>query len=211
MKTKVLLGIGLLVVTYLAFGCHDQGLDASATGQIEAMVTSTPVSDSPFSSLTQNVLAGAEVTVTHVFLMPVSGFAGEEIEVFSSEAGKTLDLLNLQSGLQAELAQATIPAGRYDQMRVVLSSARVTLADGFTFSDGSNTAVLITPGAEQSGVKVLLRSDIDVPEGALSTLVLDFNVARNFNVQMDTQSDTVVRRVSFTPVIQEFRRDIGPA
>ena len=60
-------------------------------------------------------------------------------------------------------------------------------------------------------IKVLLRNDIDVPEGALTTLVLDFNVAQNFNVQMDTQSDTVVRRVAFTPVIQEFRRDIGPA
>jgi len=87
----------------------------------------------------------------------------------------------------------------------------VTLADGFTFSDGSTTQILNTPSAEQSGIKVLLRNDIDIPEGALTSLVLNFNVAQNFNVQMDTQSDTVVRRVSFTPVIQEFRRDIGPA
>jgi len=211
MKTKVLLGIGLLVVTYLAFGCHDQGLDASAMGQIETMVTSTPVSDSPFGSLTQQVLAGAEVTVTRVFLMPVSGFSSEEIEVFSSSTGKTVDLLNLQGGLQSELAQMTIPAGRYDQVRVVVSSATVTLADGFTFPDGSTTAILTTPSGEQSGIKVLLRNDLDVPEGALTTLVLDFNVAQNFHVQLDTQSATVVRRVAFTPVIQEFRRDIGPA
>jgi uncharacterized protein DUF4382 len=211
MKTKVLLGIGLLVVTYLFFGCNDQGLDASNNGQVATMVTSTPVSSSPFGSLTERVLAGAEVTVVRVFLIPMSGFSGEEVEIFSSAAGKTFDLINLQNGLQAELAAASVPAGRYEQVRVVVSEARVTLADGFTFPDGSTTQVIAIPSAEESGVKVLLRSDIDVPEGALTTLILDFNVAQNFTVQMDMQSDTIVRRISFTPVIQEFRRDIGPA
>ena len=211
MKAKVLLGIGLLVVTYLCFGCHDQGLDASNTGHVATMVTSTPISSSPFGSLTSRTVAGAEVTVTRVFLIPVSGFSGEEVEIFSSAAGKTFDLMSLQNGLQADLAQASVPAGRYDQVRVVLSGARVTLADGFTFPDGSTSQALITPSAEESGIKVLLRSDIDVPEGALTTLIMDFNVAQNFSVQMDAQSDTIVRRVSFTPVIQEFRRDIGPA
>ena len=211
MKAKVFLGIGLLVVTYLAFGCQDQGVDATTTGQIETMVTSTPVSSSPFGSLTQRAIAAAEVTVTQVFLIPVSGFSGEEIEIFNSSAGKTFDLMNLQNGLQAELSQATVPAGRYDQVRVVLSGARVTLTDGFTFSDDSTTQILVTPSAQESGVKVLLRNDLDIPEGALTTLVLDFNIAQNFIVQMDAQSETMVRRVSFTPVIQEFRRDIGPA
>ena len=211
MKTKVLLGIGLLVLTYLAFGCQDQGLDASTTGQIEMKVTSTPISSSPFGAMTQRAIAGAEVTVTRVFLIPGSGFSGEEVEVFASAEGKTFDLMSLQNGLQAELTEARVPAARYEQVRVVLSGARVTLADGFTFSDGSTTQVLHTPSAEESGIKVLLRNDIDVPEGALTTLVMDVNVAQNFNVQMDVQSDTMVRRISFTPVIQEFRRDIGPA
>jgi Domain of unknown function (DUF4382) len=211
MKAKVVLGIGLLVVTYLAFGCQDQGLDASSTGQIETMVTSTPVSSSPFGLMTDRALASAEVTVTRVFLVPVSGFSAEEVQIFSSSVGKTFDLMSLASGLQAELAQASVPAGKYDQVRVVLSGAQVTLAEGFSFPDGSTTQVLGTPSAEQSGIKVLLRSDIEVQENTLTTLVLDFDVAQNFAVQMDTQSDTMVRRISFTPVIQEFRRDIGPA
>jgi len=209
MKMKVVLGIGLLVVTYLAFGCQDQGLDASSMGQIETMVTGTPVSSSPFGSMTERALTGAEVTVTRVFLVPASGFSAEEVEIFSSSAGKTFDLMSLANGLQAELTQANVPAGSYDQVRVVLSGARVTLADGFSFPDGSTTQVLGTPSAEQSGIKVLLRRDVDVHENALTTLVLDFDVAQNFTVQMD--SDTVVRRISFTPVIQEFRRDMGPA
>src|SRR5262245_28891751 len=117
MKTKGLLGIGLLVVTYLFFGCHDQSLDASSTGQIETMVTSTPVSSSPFGSLTGRALAGAEVTVTGVFLIPVSGVSGEEVEIFSSDVGKVFDLMSLQNGLQAELAQANVPSGRYEQVR----------------------------------------------------------------------------------------------
>jgi hypothetical protein len=211
MKAKLLLGIGLLVLTYLAFGCQDQGLDASTTGQIEMMVTSTPVSSAPFGSMTQRAIAAAEVTVARVFLMPMSGFSGEDVEVFSSSVGKTFDLMSLQNGLQAELAVASVPAGRYEQVRVVLSGARVTLAAGFTFPDGSTTQVLNTPSAEQSGIKVLLRSDVDIPAGSLTTLVMDINVTQNFNVQMDTQSETVVRRVSFTPVVQEFRRDMGPA
>src|SRR5262245_14588512 len=209
MKAKISLGIGLLVVTYLAFGCQDQGLDATTLGQIETRVTSSPVSSSPFASLTQTAIASAEVTVSRVFLIPGSSVSGEEIEIFN--ASKTFDLMNLQNGLQAELAQASVPAGRYEQIRVILSGARVTLAEGFTFSDGSTTQVLNTPSAEQSGIKVLLRSDIEIPEGALATLVLDVNVAQNFIVQMDTQSETMVRRVAFTPVIQEFRRDIAPA
>jgi Domain of unknown function (DUF4382) len=211
MKTKAMLGIGLLVGTYLAFGCHDQGLDASEVGQIETMVTSTSISDSPFASLTDEALAGAEVTVTRVFLVPAAGVSAQEVEIFSSESGKTFDLMSLQNGLQAELSQVTVPAGKYEQVRVVLSEARVTLAPGYSFSDGSTTQILKAPSAEESGLKVLLRNDIEVLEGSLLTLALDLNVAQNFSLQMDTGSQNIVRRVAFTPVIQEYRRDIGPA
>ena len=210
MKAKALLGIGLLVVTYLAFGCHDQGLDAGQTGQVETMITSVPASSSPFVPEMGQILAAAEITVVRAYLMPGGGLAAEQVQIFSSPTGKTYDLLDLQNGIQAELAMASVPAGEYEQIRLVISEARVTLAGDYRFSDGSTTQIVEVPSAEQVGITVLLRNDFVVPENGLVTLVLNLDLTQNFHIQMDPNSDLVVRRVIFTPVIQELRRDTSP-
>ena len=211
MKAKALLGIGLLVVTYLAFGCHDQGLDAGQVGQVETMLTSVPTSSSPFVPETDQILAAAEVTVVRAYLIPAGGLGAGQVEIFSSESGTTFDLFDLQNGLQTELSLATVPAGKYEQVRIVISEARVTLAEGYRFSDGSTTQVVEVPSAEQVGISVLLRNDFVVPENGLVTLVLNLDLSRNFHIQMDPNSENVVRRVVFTPVIQEHRIDKSPA
>jgi len=210
-KAKTLLGIGLLVVTYLAFGCNDQSLDAGRTGQVETMITSVPVSSSPFVPETDQVLAAAQVTVVRAYLIPAGGLTAEAVEIFSLDAGKTFDLFDLQNGLRAELSLATVPAGEYEQVRIVLSEARVTLGDGYRFSDGGTTQVVDVPSGDQSGIKVVVRDNFVVPEGGMITLVLNVDLTRNFHLEMDPNSDQVVRRVIFTPVIQEYLRDIGPA
>ena len=207
MKAKALLGIGLLVVTYLAFGCHDQGLDAGQSGQVETMITSVPASSSPFAPEMDQILASAEITVVRTYLVPSSGLALEQVQIFSSQTGKTFDLFDLQNGLQAELALATVPAGKYEQIRLVISEARVTLSGNYRFSDGSTTQVVEVPSADEVGIMVLLRNDFVVPENGLVTLVLNLDLTQNFHIQMDPNSDLVVRRVVFTPVIQELRRD----
>lgn len=211
MKAKTLLGIGLLVLTYLAFGCQDQGLDAGQMGQVETMLTSVPTSSSPFIPETDQILAAAEVTVVRAYLVPAGGLGAGQVEIFSSETGTTFDLFDLQNGLQAELSLATVPAGKYEQVRLVISEARVTLADGYRFSDGSTTQVVEVPSAEEVGISVLLRNDFVVPENGLVTLLLNLDLSRNFHIQMDPNSENVVRRVVFTPVIQEHRIDKSPA
>lgn len=210
MKAKALFGIGLLVVTYLAFGCRDQGLDAGQTGQVETMITSVPASSSPFVPEMGQILAAAEITVVRAYLMPGGGLAAEQVQIFSSPTGKTYDLFDLQNGIQAELALASVPAGEYEQIRLVISEARVTLAGDYRFSDGSTTQIVEVPSAEQVGITVLLRNDFVVPENGLVTLVLNLDLTQNFHIQMDPNSDLVVRRIIFTPVIQELRRDTSP-
>ena len=67
------------------------------------------------------------------------------------------------------------------QLRLVVDSARITLADGFTFQDGSTTKSLKVPSGGHSGIKVSFPGKLDLTEDV--DVVVDFDVAQNFVFQ----------------------------
>jgi hypothetical protein len=78
---------------------------------------------------------------------------------------QTYDLLELQGDVTEALGGNTIPAGDYNQLRLILSDAEVVV-------DGQ-TNDLFVPSGTQTGFK--LNHDFDVPAGAECNMVLDFN------------------------------------
>jgi hypothetical protein len=80
----------------------------------------------------------------------------------------TVDLKTLVLS-DTELATAQLPAGHYDQVRLVVSSAEIV--------QGTNTYVVTVPSGIQSGIK--LNVNADVPPNTVTELLLDFNVARS--------------------------------
>lgn len=92
-----------------------------------------------------------------------------------SDRDTTLDYLELIGGLTAMIAQAQVPAGKYNQLRVVL-------ADSNTVVVGGVACPLTIPSGSQSGIKIKL--DLDVADQESSKVYIDLDIARS--VRFDT-------------------------
>jgi uncharacterized protein DUF4382 len=121
-------------------------------------------------------LASAQVWISTVYLV---GGDGTSRFTITSGPSTEYDLLNLQGGVTALLGDLTIPAGDYAQLRLIVDSARVTLAGGVLFSDGTDSRDLKVPSGPQTGIKVEFGGPVHIAPGQTS-LVVDFDVARSF-------------------------------
>jgi hypothetical protein len=91
-----------------------------------------------------------------------------------------IDLVNLTNGVLQELGTMPLPAGHYQQVRLVLADNATTggstAANAVQPNGGAETA-LDTPSAMQSGLK--LNADFDVAAGQMADLVLDFGACKS--------------------------------
>ena len=89
-----------------------------------------------------------------------------------------VNLLDLTNGTLAELGQTKLPAGKYNQIRLVLGSndAATPLANSVLPTGGTEIA-LDTPSATQSGLK--LNANVEVPAGSVADFVLDFDACKS--------------------------------
>lgn len=199
--------LSFVFVALLAFfvGCDDDASpDPTDPGDETATLTValTDASDVMFESATIEV---GEISVTR---------EGGPAVLLAEDAG-THDLLELQNGVMVDLATVDVEPGRYLQLRLEVLSAEVTLAEGFEFEDGSQTAELTVPSGAQSGIKVNLSAadggssaGIEIPEGE-SVLVVDVDVSQNFVVQGPTNDPLSIRSVQFTPHLRATLEDVS--
>lgn len=138
-------------------------------------------------------LQSATVWVSNVEI--VGGDSGGAFTVSTTPAA--YDLLSLQNGVSALLGTATIPAGRYQQLRLIVDSARVMLMSGSTFADGDSVASLRVPSGMETGIKVNFAGGVTLPPGQ-STLSVDFDVSQSFVLN---GPPTGPFAVTFKPVI----------
>ncbi|WP_167772514.1 DUF4382 domain-containing protein [Ramlibacter henchirensis] len=101
---------------------------------------------------------------------------------------KRLDLLELTNGVLEELGQTSLPAGTYNQVRLVLAENRgnTPLANAVQLTGASSAVPLRTPSAQQSGLK--LKTKFEVAADGLADLVLDFDACRSI-VKAGTSGD----------------------
>ena len=144
-------------------------------------------------------IASAVVWVSSVSL--VGG--GAPVDITTTPA--QYDLLSLQGGVTALLGSSLIPVGDYEQLRLVVDSARITLAGSATFSDGSNTRLLKVPSGMQTGIKVNFGGPVHVAPGQ-TTLVVDFDASRSF---VFTGSGAAPTGAIFKPVLHATAQDVA--
>lgn len=84
----------------------------------------------------------------------------------------TLNLLDL-TRVETVLGSASLPAGRYNQVRFFPSQTTVTDAEG--------THEVTIPSAEQTGIKV--NVDYEIRPDEITTVLLDFNVHKSLHRQ----------------------------
>src|SRR5579872_4622906 len=111
--------------------------------------------------------SGTGTMSVHMVDDPISGYQSINLNIQTveingpngwvtlSQPNQTYNLLTLTGGVSATLANgATLSAGHYGQMRLVLGSGNtLVLADG-------STVDLTTPSAEQSGLKLTTSFDV---------------------------------------------------
>ncbi|MBH9579388.1 DUF4382 domain-containing protein [Inhella proteolytica] len=92
---------------------------------------------------------------------------------------RRLDLLALTNGALAELGQVALPAGRYQQLRLVLepNSSANPLANAAQPVGGGGERALDTPSGTQSGLKINLN--LDVAANQVADLAIDFDACKS--------------------------------
>ena len=197
------------VVCILAAGvsaCSD--ITGVPTSNVQVLLTGAQVR---LTAAPSDMIARAEVWISHVYLQGGGDDTADEtgrVDLFNDpEAPLHFDLLTLQDGITADLTGLVeVEAELYQDLRLVVDRARVTLVEGLEFVDGRNTATLMVPSGSQSGIKVKLNDEIDAADGESMTLTVDFDVDRNFVIQ-GGQGQSAIRGILFTPVLLELGRD----
>lgn len=105
----------------------------------------------------------------------------EQIEILMSDTTHPIildgthpglyNLLELTNGKDTLLADATIPAGKISQIRLVLGD------NNYIITTGGEKIALKTPSAQESGLKVQVHQD--VTGGILYRLILDFDAGKS--------------------------------
>jgi len=93
---------------------------------------------------------------------------------------RKIDLLSLTNGVLSTLGQTALPAGNYQQIRLVLDpnngAGSAALANSVV-PTGASEQTLDTPSAVQSGIKI--NRPFTVASGTLTDLVLDFDACKS--------------------------------
>jgi hypothetical protein len=93
---------------------------------------------------------------------------------------RKIDLLSLTNGVLSTLGQTALPAGNYQQIRLVLDAnngaGSAALANSVV-PTGASEQTLDTPSAVQSGIKI--NRPFTVSSGTLTDLVLDFDACKS--------------------------------
>ncbi|WP_066738686.1 DUF4382 domain-containing protein [Cupriavidus sp. D384] len=109
-----------------------------------------------------------------------------------------VDLLSLTNGVLFDLGRAPLPAGQYQQVRLVLSANQGnSLANAVVVSGTTAELPLATPSATQSGYKII--QPFTVPANTLVDLILDFNACKSI-VQQGNGGYSLKPVVTATPM-----------
>lgn len=184
------LAVGLTAATLAACG----GGGSDATGTLRVALTDAP------SCGYDHVY----VTVEKVRVHQSSGAGDADAgwsEIVLSPA-RRLDLLDLTNGVLEELGSTPLPAGSYQQVRLVLaenSPSAPQAANALVLTSDPGTEIpLKTPSGQQSGLK--LQAHFDVTANQLADLVLDFDACKSI-VQSGSSGN-----YNLKPVMSVFKR-----
>ena len=192
----------LLAVGLVLTGCDSSGsatesgsLQLTMSGSSTSKALQTAANHGP-NNPTASDVDTAYVTIEKISIVPSEDSTeGDSTEVgvtVLSDSNFTVDLKNLQEGIDAVLPQVEIPAGSYSQLRLVTADkAQVS------FTNTSGTEPVMIASAQQSGIKINFPEDEFTVENA-DDLV---EVTVNWDVQESLKGGS--RNYVITPAIND--------
>lgn len=189
MRFKHLSRFLLAATTVLGACSDDNGTNGSDVGTLTVRLTDAP---------------GEEIESAVIWVSGVSIIGSDESVHVINTDDASYDLLDFQGGASALLGSAEIPVGTYNQLRLIVDSAQVTLKAPVTFTDGSSTASLKVPSGSESGLKINL-DNVEIIPGE-TVLLVDFDVSRSFVFQGPPGGP---KSAIFKPVIHATVMDVA--
>ena len=169
-KILIVLPIPLVVAACGGGGDSGDNTSPATTGTLHVSMTDAPACGFDHVFITVN-----KVRVN------ASSTAGDNDGGWTDIALPTpqkVDLLSLTNGVLFDLGRAPLPAGQYQQVRLVLNANQGnTLANSVVVSGSNAEQPLDTPSATQSGFKII--QPFTVQPNTLVDLVLDFNACKS--------------------------------
>jgi hypothetical protein len=172
MRTRTMRGLvaaGLCSAALLS-ACGGGGGDSADNGTLHLSITDAPSCGYDAVNVTiQKIRVHQSTTANDTD----SGWS----EVVLSPA-KRVDLLTLTNGVLEELGQTPLPAGKYQQMRLVLAAndSANPMANSVV-PTGQSEVALTTPSGQQTGVK--MNVDIDIAANKMADFVIDFDACKS--------------------------------
>lgn len=208
-----------LRVLYICFfiltttlSCSNSGTETGDVGNVDNAQSSASSSgtdvetdDSSSSSGESNVkgVASASIVVNEVWIRNANGKGFEEQVLLGP---KLVRLVPASDDNAEMLVDLMLPAGEYDQIRLVLGSGTVTLSNNVYVSDGhlfsTDLGNLKFPSGYQSGIKEKIEPPIEVVASLSQELILNFELTNSFVFNGPATHAPGVRSVLFKPVIQ---------
>ena len=185
--------IGIVAVVFVSaltlMSCSkEDGTLAEGKGRVNVHLT-----DAPFPI---GMVSSTEVTIDKV---EIRQYAATDVEgqegnfLLLAEGEMTFDLLELTNGITEKIATADLSAGRYDQIRLHVTSAKITLTNGSVFD-------LKIPSGSASGLKINIEPTIELSEGETADVLLDFDLTKSFVAT--GQVGNTIKGFIFKPVIR---------
>ncbi|ESH87569.1 hypothetical protein B551_0224605 [Cupriavidus sp. HPC(L)] len=164
--------------------------DSGGTGTLSVSMTDAPACGF------DHVFVTVDKIRVHTSANAEDGAGGwAEIDVNPS---RRIDLLSLQNGTLTKLGQTVLPAGQYQQIRLVLDRNTGNALANSVVPTGGAEQPLDTPSATQSGYKII--RPFTVQRDTLVDLVLDFDACRSI-VQRGNGSYALKPVVTAVPLV----------
>jgi hypothetical protein len=192
MKTTYRNALIALPLPFLVAACGggDGGTDAG-TGTVHVSMTDAPACGFDHVYVTVNKVR------VHASASAADTDAGWTDIVLTTP--QKVDLLSLTNGVLTDLGTAPLPAGQYQQLRLVLSANQGnSLANSVVVTGSSTEQALATPSGAQSGYKII--QPFTVQPNALADLVLDFNACKSI-VQQGNGGYSLKPVITATPTV----------
>lgn len=171
--------IWTLLVSAMLFalaGCGGEGGDPPGMGRLDLSVTDAPVD------------AASSVVVQ--FRSVAFKREGEAAEVVRdlSPAPRQLDLLEYQQGRAALLLDGvTLPAGRYEWIRLIVDN-ETNVRDSYIVLTNGQECELRVPSGAESGLK--LNRGFELPADGSTALTIDFDLRKSIHAPPGQQGST---------------------